>query len=482
MRQSSGRFRRIKTIGLVVVVCIFFGVRFISLLLWSTNNDGAVGTHNNLAIPTKQPQSHQQHLMFTNGNVDDMPKNRYDSISFRPVGKIDSNVTIISRKPQNRGQEQQQSSSWECCNNAIVVLAQKQKHSTYQRDSYGLLVKSLKLIGQNYLSINEHYSNVDVYLFHTGDFNWQDIEYLESILLLPENTKYRQGILKLVNLNSTVFWTLPPWHAKDNQTAHWKGSDIFPIGYRHMCRWFGIKIWSFFDELNQHTGCTYRHLLRIDEDSFILSPIKYDIFDYMLHNQFVYGYRMCAYEMDYNRYIGAWLIKWKSKTNVKRDITNDMCGFYNNFFVADLQFFTSNLQVKSYLQQIHRQGFIYRKRYGDLMIHTTAVYSFAAPKQIHRFLDFTYQHVTTDHIIHPEQGCVVWGGIQAGYNDLQSESTLQQYVNEFVTSKHCTANTTYLTLPDLSPSYQHDIPTNFKSLKTITAGRVELSGKGILSG
>jgi hypothetical protein len=242
-------------------------------------------------------------------------------------------------------------------------------------------------------------------------------------------------------------------------------------------------MWSFFEELNAHQGCSYRHILRIDEDSFVLSPIDYDIFDYMKQNEFVYGFRMCAYEMDYNRYIGGWVMKWKAKTTVKREITKDMCGFYNNFFVADLQFFTSP-PVREYLQQVHRQGFIYRKRYGDLMIHTTAVYSFADPGKIHRFLDFTYQHVTTDHILHPEQGCVVWGGIQAGYKDAQAEHTLAAYLDEYVIRKRCTANTTYLEPRDLSPTYQH-IPEpylNKVSLKTIAAGRVELPGKDILSG
>jgi hypothetical protein len=223
--------------------------------------------------------------------------------------------------------------------------------------------------------------------------------------------------------------------------------------------------------------------LRIDEDSFILSKIEYDIFDYMKVNEFVYGYRMCAYEMEYNRYIAPWFNNWKRKTPMKREITRDLCGFYNNFFVADLQFFMSP-EVRKYLKQIDRQGFVYRKRYGDLMIHATAVYGFADSDKIHRFLDFTYQHVTTDHILHPEQGCVVWGGIQAGYNDKDAEKTLEAYYKENVLNKRCTANTTYMEEQDLSPTYQH-VPDELKGklrLKTIIAGRVESPNKGSQSG
>jgi hypothetical protein len=136
----------------------------------------------------------------------------YHTFSFRPTGKIESNVSIISRTQAT------------CRNNAIVLLAQK-RHATYDRDSYGLLVKALKLISKNYIARQDHAENLDVFLFHTGEFDWRDVEYLEPLI------SDRKGILKLVNLDETVYWTLPPWHLKDNQT-HWKGSDIFPVGYR----------------------------------------------------------------------------------------------------------------------------------------------------------------------------------------------------------------------------------------------------------
>jgi len=118
------------------------------------------------------------------------------------------------------------------------------------------------------------------------------------------------------------------------------------------------------------------------------------------------------------------------------------------------------------------------------MIHTTAVYGFANPNQIHRFLDFTYQHVTTDHLVHPEQGCVVWGGIQAGYKDANAEQTLDAYYQDMVQYKGCTANVSYISDPDLSPTYQH-LPDEWKGkvkLKTIIAGKVELPNQGNNSG
>jgi hypothetical protein len=409
---------------------------------------------------------------------------------FAQAGKVMGNLSLVSRSRPSSTHGIPQGSCFED-ENAIVILGQK-KHATYPRDSYGLLLEALSLISKNYLALHDHADNVRIFLFHTGDFNHQDIKILEDTMTKSTTSTSHSssllsfnatGMITLVNLNASAYWTLPPWHFKDVQ-SRWAVSDLFPVGYRHMCRWFGIKIWEFFENLNQQLGCNYRYLLRIDEDSFIHSPIEYDIFQLMKTNQFVYGYRLCAYEMDYNtRYIGPWFQKWHRKTNPNRAITSELCGFYNNFFVADLQFFRSQ-SVARYLKDIDRQGFIYRKRYGDLMIHTTAVYAFAKPEQVHRFLDFTYQHVTLDHILFPEQECVVWGGIQAGYNDPNADQILNHFFKEHVSDRNCTANVTYLEEQDLSPSYQH-VPSNWKGkvkLKTIVAGKVELPNQGLNSG
>ena len=449
-------------------------------------------------------ESTQQHMVprdFHSGSVTNKKDTKfeeadvkmYNTASFvAKAGKVAGNISIVSRRMDLERYHRQPYSLDTVCGgeqrNAIVILAQK-KHSTYGRDSYGLLLQALQLFSKNYLSIADHAKTVDLFLFHTGDFDYGDIQVMEETLTLSQSnpnsaTSWNAtGFIKLVNLVDSSYWSLPPWHARDNQT-HWVDSKLFPIGYRHMCRWFGVKIWQFFSDVNQNLGCNYRYLLRLDEDSFIHSPINYDIFNFMSSHGFVYGYRLCAYEMDYNlRYIGNWFHKWQRKIQPQRYISRDICGFYNNFFVADLNFFTSR-PVQKYLKDIDRQGFIYRIRYGDLMLHTTAVYAFAKQEQVHRFLSFTYEHVTLDHVLHPEQGCVVWGGIQAGWDDPNAEETLGRFYKERVLDRNCTANVTYLSLPDLSPSYQH-VPDNMAQsvrLKTIMAGKVELPNQGILSG
>ena len=289
-----------------------------------------------------------------------------------------------------------------------------------------------------------------------------------------------------------------------------------------MCRWFGQELWHFFQDWNHHyqqnpgrndVMCQpYRYIARLDEDSFLLSPIHYDIFDHMAERNYLYGYRMCAYEVE-ETLPKMWFKKWrKSLIASSDDITNNqpqrqallqmsmstnnsssttksqnplLCGLYTNFFVADLEFFGTPEVIK-FLREIDRRGLYYRKRFGDLLVHTLAVYAFAPAARVHRFLDFTYQHATMDYFKDREKECISWGSIQAGYNDPEGEQKVDRFYQTHVLDKDCpTANLTYLYKADLSPLHAH-IPDEIRQqheqesgkfkLKTVYAGKVELPG------
>ena len=366
-----------------------------------------------------------------------------------------------------------------CRTNAIVYLAQK-VHSTYGRDSYSKLLRSLELLSKNYLSINNHMNNTDIFIFHTGDFNQSDVTILEEHLGISTGSSYR-GIVHLVDISGTTFWTRPQANMNDDPAKDWYAYPLFSEGYRRMMHFFAIDLWDFFVNYNEQYHCKYRYLLRLDEDSYIHSPIEYDVFDHARTNQYVYGYRMCAYEMKVTQRMSTMWRRRYPKFIPRREFSLDMCGFYNNFFVADLHFFVSPA-VTQFLRFIDKQGHIYRRRLGDLMIHSMAVYWFAPKQHIHRFLDFTYEHGTFNET----NGCLLWGGIQAGYNDPDALTTISNFNKTIVIDRRCDVNTSILTQADLSPSYNH-LPTitsgDHVSLLTITAGNVELpAGRGLLSG
>ena len=400
------------------------------------------------------------------GTVDAPPvalsKNKDDPKNSVPA-KVYQDPLILQGDTSNNPQ---------CKQNAIIYLAQK-RHSSYDRDSYGILMESLELIYTNYLSLENHRDNADLIIFHTGDFDAQDVDTFGSRF----GSEFR-NLLKLIDLSNTTYWKRPSWHEKDDPFS-WYAFPLFSEGYRRMMHWFAIDIWNFFGDYAKRTGCEYEYIMRFDEDSFLHSPIKYDIFDFMKTNDYNYGFRLCSYEMQVTQRI------WKLWRNTKgspapiRDIDLGMCGIYNNFFVAKLSFFQSQ-PVQRFLHFVDRQGMIYRRRLGDLMIHSMTIYSFAPPETIHRFLDFTYSHSTVDK----ESGCIVWGGIQAGYDDPQSDITLDAFHKSRVLEKGCIANVTMMSKLNLSPTYAH-LPAELNGavkLKTISAGRVETPDKGTLSG
>jgi hypothetical protein len=370
------------------------------------------------------------------------------------------NVTIV------RG------SNRKCRKNAIVYLAQK-RHSTYGRDSFGILMESLELMHKNYISLENHGDNADIIIFHTADFDEKDLDSFETRF----GAEFR-SLIRLVDLSGTPYWQRPSWHQNDDP-SNWYAYPQFSEGYRRMMHWFAIDIWQFFADYNSKMGCDYKYIMRFDEDSFLRSPVRYDIFDFMETNGYYYGFRLCSYEMQVTQRI--WKLWRKSNPTLApiRDIDLGMCGVYNNFFVANLQFFQSP-EVTKFLKFVDRQGMIYRRRLGDLMIHSMTIYSFAPPDKIHRFLDFTYEHSTVDKA----SGCVMWGGIQAGYDDPNADATLDTYFQKKVVQKGCQANRTITAAGGLSPTYSH-LSQGLKDkirLKSIMAGKVELLGKGILSG
>lgn len=365
-----------------------------------------------------------------------------------------------------------------CRKNAIVYLAQK-THSSYERNSFAFLLKSLELLNSNYLSFNDHRNNTDVIIFHTADFTEDDMFVMDKKL----GSGFRDS-LYFIDLNNTSYWQVPSWHMNDNRQKQWLAYPLFSEGYRKMMHWYVLDIWSFFQDYGRETGCVYDYIMRFDEDSFLRSPVKYDIFDFMKRNDYNYGFRLCSYEMQVTRRMWNRWQKMKGSPTPVRDIDFDMCGIYNNFFVAKLSFFQSN-PVQRFLKFLDRQGEIYRRRLGDLMIHSMAVYGFSPKEKIHRFLDFTYEHST----VNSTTGCVDWGGIQAGYDDPNANETLQNYWREKIDGRNCDSNPyqtnrSFFTQYDLSPTYQH-LPDRLNGkvkLETITTGRVEMPGKGLLSG
>lgn len=155
----------------------------------------------------------------------------------------------------------------------------------------------------------------------------------------------------------------------------------------------------------------------MDDDSYLHSRIKYNLFDYMRRNRKRYGFRMpvvedanCPYYMIQNfiqQYPNA-----TSQDQIDNYMKNRHIAFYNNWFISDISFFLSR-PASLLLDIIDKSKIIYTNRTGDLAIHSTVVRLFLSPDEIEWFRDFTYEHMTLctrDKC----RGCPQNGGVSRG--------------------------------------------------------------------
>ncbi len=164
-----------------------------------------------------------------------------------------------------------------------------------------------------------------------------------------------------------------------------------------------------------------------------------------------------------------------------------LSGFYNHFFIMDSRIMMQP-DVQHFVQWIDAVGNIYRDRYNDLRIQSIVVYAFLPPERIHRFLDWSYQHIT-----HSKR-CPTWGALQAGYLDPNKDAHFDMLISKRkLDEKTCPLRRDPLREKDLSPTYSHlppsswfvekfGVPRDKFEWRTFAAGLVETPGNGIMSG
>ena len=200
-----------------------------------------------------------------------------------------------------------------------------------------------------------------------------------------------------------------------------------------------MKIWFYLSEEG------YTHVMRLDDDSFIHSPIEYNLFEYMRNYNKRYAFRQPTVDdgvgRGYNELIDKFLddhpnvtsreqIDWYKKERY--------IGFYNNWFMADVSFFLSQPAI-SLLLAIDESKLIFTQRTGDLVIQSTLVRLFLKPPEIHWFQDFTYEHMTVCKKekcgLAVPRGCPQNGGMSRGlgqYSDKEwAEVVAKDVQNRF---------------------------------------------------
>lgn len=342
-------------------------------------------------------------------------------------------------------------------NPAIVYLAQNQKADPqYGRDAAAMLRKSLDLLHLNYNDQFQH----QVLIFHEGDFSAED----QISIIAGRNT------IKFVE----VQFEIPSFLNKDEIPERWFDGEqnYFGMGHRHMIRFYGLQIFDILHALG------HDWFFRMDDDSYIHSRIDYNLFEFMVKNDYDYGYRVDVQEpancsWGFGETVYAYIKSekiapttffdhWQSSVPVhrrallpliRRALLNpedtlrriyrkvralgtterakqaaqlphlphyDLWGYYNNFFITKVDFWRSQ-EVQSFLHHMDRLGGGYKYRWNDLIMQSAVVQIFLPAAKVYKFTDWTYEHATIiDDVFH-------YGGIFAGTDDKDLTA-----VNDFV--------------------------------------------------
>jgi hypothetical protein len=353
----------------------------------------------------------------------------------------------------------------------ILLLGNNVKSdSVYGVERNSLLISSIDRIYTNY---NDVWKD-DVRIAHTGDF-----DAAEQAHVIGGRAEVSFLLLEGDN------WSPHPSNINDTT---WFGRTKWGMGYRHMCRFFGIRIWPAL----QKEG--YRWVMRFDDDSYLLSPIRYNIFGFMEAHNLSYGYRNVARDLPHgdlseNIDVGTdtapdhwfklirsyvakhragdagWLLDacWmrKESTTPNSDwivnsvsgspqwylseqpsdpaaafdveaasfhaadlesvleerepaFTYENCGIpwgiYDNFFVADIDRFMQP-DVQHLLQHIDDTGNVYKRRLGDLSIHSAIIQIIFGKAEVHHFTGWGYAHNSG------VQSQLNWGVVQMGRHE-----------------------------------------------------------------
>jgi alpha 1,2-mannosyltransferase len=252
-----------------------------------------------------------------------------------------------------------------------------------------MLKKSLDLL---YLNYNDEFRN-DVLIFHSGAYTAED-----ELELRKDGTRNEIHVIMLEE--GTKFWSVPQFINQDTY-SQWVGAPGFSIGYRHMCRWYAAMLFEFAEQLG------YEYVMRFDEDSYILSEIKYDLFEFMKREDKSYAFRIDSFEICCHDPVRQALVRRfldVSGYDFSQGFFGDCChapgdmlytqyGYYNNFFIGKVGFFRQD-NVRRLFEFFDWSGSIYYQRENDLMVQSLSVQLFLHKDQVHKFEDWSYEHVS----------------------------------------------------------------------------------------
>ena len=260
------------------------------------------------------------------------------------------------------------------------------------QDDIDMINKSLSLLEKNLLSKT---NKCDVIIFHEN--NLGD---LKNKINTNLNLFFNEISIEPPLYNDEINLLIPEYypHPTHGNGPIAYGHPGFTMGYRNMCRFFSGK----FHELSILSN--YEYYLRLDTDSYILTELNYDIFEFAKQNNLIYGYCEPAVQID-NPKVVEGLKEFTKNYVVSNNITTyanidsipEGKMFYTNFELGKIAWFINSDYI-NYFNAIENNGGIYIKRWGDAPIKYLGINLFCDPKHIIPVKGFSYQHGAVYHL------------------------------------------------------------------------------------
>jgi alpha 1,2-mannosyltransferase len=199
-------------------------------------------------------------------------------------------------------------------------------------------------------------------------------------------------------------WEYPDWiDQKKAQRVRQKSRSSMMYGgstnYRFMCRFFSGMFYKL-DRVQK-----YDYLWRVEPETELLCNVNYDPFKFMINNGKHYGFALSILEFPdtvptlwdtVSKFIEAYP-QFVNKNNLLSFISEDegrtynMCHFWTNFEIVDLNFLRSEAYSTFFRFLDTANGFFY-ERWGDAPVRSIAASLFLSKTQIHHFDDIGYFH------------------------------------------------------------------------------------------
>ena len=236
--------------------------------------------------------------------------------------------------------------------------------------------ESLELLEKNLLKYTD---STDVLVFVEESFEPYKTKVKTNLELLYQTIQFNLPEYPPEILENIPEFYPHPTHG--NGPIEW-GHPGFTMGYRHMCRMFSGEVYKF--PIVQE----YEYYIRLDTDSFIHTPLGYDIFKWAKDNECWYGYIAPAVQQD-NEKVVEGLSEFVN--SIYPNEIPDRWMYYTNWELGKVDWFLTSEYITFY-NMIDENGGIYTKRWGDAPIKFLGVNLFMPQKHIQPVQGFTYQH------------------------------------------------------------------------------------------